>query len=396
MDASADPPLCLNCTVEEEKILKGIELILSDKLNEAEEYFEAMKPGSFRYSLYHAEVAAFVALISCDDSDIQRANALLTETEALACQLAQKYRTHSNIRKMNTAVSTIKSWAIGKISKKYSTILAPARTLTPDTHDSGHDIDNAKLEEKVLHHRFRRARLWALQIQAECYLMSSILQIVGAGESWSAIVKVGYNLRRTWGLYQHCRTKLRQLTKEWVAMDGSFDFPGDLKNVEEDEMSSDSDDEDTTKMTMEGFDDTGGLPKKAGGAASEIFAAGSSTEGRVGLGASSIGSATMQSNEECSSHDPNHCFWLVLDAKKGVKEDEELYSLRLGLQFGEGAFNLILSLIPSSYQKALEVMRFPADRERGVSLLRKSCTTNHPTTALASVMLLYCEYKFYL
>ncbi|MCO5569564.1 hypothetical protein L7F22_023279 [Adiantum nelumboides] len=427
MDAPADPPISLNCVVEEEKILKGIELVLTDNLNEAEEYFEAMRPGSFRYSLYHAEVAALVALISCEGSDIQRAHALLTETETLAAQLAHKFRTHSSIRKVNAAVSNIKSWALGKISKRYSAMVAPAvKAPSIEAVDSDQVVDPARLEEKVLHHRSRRARLWALQIQAECHLMSSILQamirpspalhgfmpdnaygampvggsnpmygnisvqpgfqcaagsygmpganmgmagfsqrdaqnlnmvpcenfgsgmpllnapvydnltpkgklkdykevgqavkfdnfhgthdklkallflqqfdaafaggnftespkirkaatflktnalqwwttllnqgvapstwvqfkqifapaytfeIVDAAESWSSVVKVGYSLRCTWGLYQHCLNKLKQLTKEWIAMDGSFDLKGDFKNIEEDESSSDSDEE---------------------------------------------------------------------------------------------------------------------------------------------------------
>lgn len=156
--------------------MKGLELVFSDKLNEAEEYFEAMRPGSLRYSLYHAEVATYIALISCDESDIQRAVTLLMETEVLAGQLAQKYRTHSNIRKMNATVSSIKSWALGKISKKYSPSIILAKASTLSTED-GQDNDPITREEKVHNHRCRRARLWALLIQAECYLMVSLLQV---------------------------------------------------------------------------------------------------------------------------------------------------------------------------------------------------------------------------
>ncbi|KAI5067560.1 hypothetical protein GOP47_0018088 [Adiantum capillus-veneris] len=380
MDASADPPISLNCVVEEGKILKGFELVLTDNLNEAEEYFEAMRPGSFRYSLYHAEVAVLVALISCEGSDIQRAHVLLTETETLAGQLAHKFRTHSSIRKVNAAVSNIKSWALGKISKRYSAMVAPAvKYLTPETEDSEQVVDPAKIEEKVLHHRLRRARLWALQIQAECHLMSSILQIVDAAESWSSVVKVGYSLRRMWGLYQHCRNKLKQLTKEWIAMDGSFDFKGDFKNVEEDESSSESDEEEAVN-TMEGFVDMDGSQRQH----EDVSSAGKSSGQYSSFMAS-------QSNEECYPQDQSHGTLLMLDVKKGVKEDTELHSLRIGVQFGEGAFNLILSLIPASYQKALEVMRFPANRERGISLLRKVCAENHPAAPLASIMLLYYQ-----
>ncbi|MCO5602771.1 hypothetical protein L7F22_056909 [Adiantum nelumboides] len=385
MDAPADPPISLNCIVEEEKILKGIELVLTDNLNEAEEYFEAMRPGSFRYCLYHAEVAALVALISCEGSDIQRAHALLIETETLAAQLAHKFRTHSSIRKVNAAVSNIKSWALGKISKRYSAMVAPAvKAPSIEAVDSDQVVDPAKLEEKVLHHRLRRARLWALQIQAECHLMSSILQIVDAAESWSSVVKVGYSLRCTWGLYQHCRNKLKQLTKEWIAMDGSFDLKDDFKNIEEDESSSDSDEEEAGNLlenqTMEGFVDNDGLQRQH----EDVSSTGKSSGHYWGT----VGS---QSYEECYFQDQSCGTLLMLDSKKGVKEDTELHSLRIGVQFGEGAFNLIMSLIPASYQKALEVMRFPANRERGISLLRKACTEKHPAAPLAYIMLLYYQ-----
>lgn len=105
--------------------------------------------------------------------------------------------------------------------------------------------------------------------------------------------------------------------------------------------------------------------------------------------ARSCASSIIQSGKDLASDDMTGCSFLVLDVKNGVKEDAELYSLRIGLQFGEGAFNLILSLIPSSYQRALEVMRFPSDREKGLGLLKKACATNHPTTSIACVMLLY-------
>lgn len=101
-----------------------------------------------------------------------------------------RYRTHSSIRKVNAAVSNIKSWALGKISKRYSAIVAPvAKAPVPEAEESEQDVDPAKLEERVMHHRLRRARLWALQIQAECYLMSSILQVWNcahrSGNDWN-------------------------------------------------------------------------------------------------------------------------------------------------------------------------------------------------------------------
>ncbi|KAH7435473.1 hypothetical protein KP509_06G066500 [Ceratopteris richardii] len=337
-----------------------------------------MRPGSLRYSLYHAELAVLVALMTCEGSDIEHAHALLTEAENLAGQSANKYRTHSSMRKVNAAVSNIKSWALGKISKKYSAMIVPTTKIgTPEVQDTDQVAEQlAKLEEKILHHRLRRARLWALQIQAECNLMSSILQIVDAGETWSSVVKVGYCLRRTWGVYQHCRKKLKQLHKEWVAMDGSFDVKGDLKDLA-DESSSESDEED--RSSMEGFIDNEG-PLRQNQDVSAIEKSGGGTC-----------SSLVHFIEECDTEDQGQGSLLLLDARKGVKEDIELHSLRIGVQLGEGAFNLILSLIPTSYQKALEVMRFPANRKRGISLLQKTCAETHPASPVAYIMILYYQ-----
>lgn len=129
-------------------------------------------------------------------------------------------------------------------------------------------------------------------------------------------------------------------------MGGTFDFQGDVKNMEEEESSSsDSDNEDCANQ-FEG-------------------AAGDSTgETKPSPSTSSLTSAYVHANDESISYESISSPPMVLDMIKAVKEDAELFSLRIGTQFGEGAFNLILSLIPSSYQRALEVMCFPADRER--------------------------------
>ncbi|XP_024530220.1 tetratricopeptide repeat protein 39C-like [Selaginella moellendorffii] len=79
---------------------------------------------------------------------------------------------------------------------------------------------------------------------------------------------------------------------------------------------------------------------------------------------------------------------MVLDTRKGIQEDYELSSLRIGLEFGIGAFNLVVSLIPASFQKATEVMGLPGDRNKGLRLLQKAAATNHPRAPISFVMLL--------
>ncbi|MCO5569563.1 hypothetical protein L7F22_023278 [Adiantum nelumboides] len=132
---------------------------------------------------------------------------------------------------------------------------------------------------------------------------------------------------------------------------------------------------------MEGFVDNDGLQRPY----EDVSSTGKSSGQYWG----SVGGS--QSYEGCYFQDQNCGTLLMLDSKKGVKEDTELHSLRIGVQFGEGAFNLIMSLIPASYQKALEVMRLPANRERGISLLRKACAEKHPAAPLAYIMLLYYQ-----
>lgn len=79
------------------------------------------------------------------------------------------------------------------------------------------------------------------------------------------------------------------------------------------------------------------------------------------------------------------------DIEDGVKEDQELASLRIGVQFGIGAFNLLISLIPSNYQKAIELMGVPGDRELALGLLRKVSSLHHCRAPLAAIVLLECK-----
>ncbi|KAL3677448.1 hypothetical protein R1sor_027396 [Riccia sorocarpa] len=71
-----------------------------------------------------------------------------------------------------------------------------------------------------------------------------------------------------------------------------------------------------------------------------------------------------------------------------IKEDQELASLRIAIQFGIGAFNLLVSLIPTNYQKAVELMAVPGDRNQGISLLRKVSCLHHCRAPLAAIVLL--------
>lgn len=74
-----------------------------------------------------------------------------------------------------------------------------------------------------------------------------------------------------------------------------------------------------------------------------------------------------------------------------IKEDQELASLRIGIEFGMGAFNLIVSLIPAHYHKALEILGMPGDRARATILLQRAAATHHARAPLAALFLLQCE-----
>jgi hypothetical protein len=80
-----------------------------------------------------------------------------------------------------------------------------------------------------------------------------------------------------------------------------------------------------------------------------------------------------------------------LQMLEGVKEDQELASLRIGVEFGIGSFNLFMSLIPSNYQTAIEFMGVPADRDRALAMLRKVSSLHHCRAALASILMLECK-----
>jgi hypothetical protein len=69
-----------------EQVLTGVRLIYSDRLNDAEDYFDTMRAGSVRFSLHHAEVAAFAAFMSHDEDDINFAISLLQATEGSASE----------------------------------------------------------------------------------------------------------------------------------------------------------------------------------------------------------------------------------------------------------------------------------------------------------------------
>jgi hypothetical protein len=74
-----------------------------------------------------------------------------------------------------------------------------------------------------------------------------------------------------------------------------------------------------------------------------------------------------------------------------IKEDQELASLRIGIEFGMGAFNLIVSLIPGQYHKTLELLGMPGDRARAIILLHRVSTTHHARAPLAALLLLHCK-----
>ncbi|CAM6122075.1 unnamed protein product [Calypogeia fissa] len=383
--------------VEEEQVMKGLELIYQDKLNEADEYFETLKAGHARFSLHHAEVSSYVALMSFEPDDTDYAVSLLKDTAALAVEQARRWRTHSKLKKVAEAaqetVDAMTTWVwksaatalskAGPVGAQASAKLMPVEN--PNIPDDDDDVDIGSFEqvesgkykrgEVLSNHLARRMRLWALLIQGECHLMTSLLQVVAAGESWGAVVKVGYTVKRTWSIYQHCQSKLKQLQNEWVALGGTYTTLGELGP----ELNVNYDDEDSD-------DDAFIMDKPDSG------------------GASTSNPSPLNPLKRCRSqnYDPilappsgemvyegvRAASGNLEKIESGVKEDQELASLRIGVQFGIGAFNLLISLIPSNYQKAIELMGVPGDRDRGLTLLRKVSSLHHCRAPLAAVILL--------
>lgn len=70
--------------------MKGLDLVYQDKLNEADEYFETLKSGHARFSLHHAEVSSYVAIMSFEPDDINYAISLLNDSAALAVEQARR------------------------------------------------------------------------------------------------------------------------------------------------------------------------------------------------------------------------------------------------------------------------------------------------------------------
>jgi hypothetical protein len=73
-----------------------------------------------------------------------------------------------------------------------------------------------------------------------------VVQVVAAGESFAAVVKVGYNVKRTWSVYQHCQSKLKKLQDEWIALGGNFTTIGELAAELHADYGDDSEDESYT------------------------------------------------------------------------------------------------------------------------------------------------------
>ncbi|BBM98777.1 tetratricopeptide repeat protein 39 [Marchantia polymorpha subsp. ruderalis] len=382
------PEIGVDFEVEEEQVMKGLELLYQDRLSEADEYFETLKTGHARFSLHHAEVASFIALMSFEPEDIEFATTLLTETVSLADQQAKRWRTHSNLKKVNEAVGAMKTWALtraatalkraGPVGAQASAKLMPVESPSlpaDDDDDEGSSSKPSNREEATYNHRARRMRLWALLIQGECHLMTSLLQVVAAGESWTSMVKVGFNAKRCWSIYQHCQKKLDQLQKEWVSLGGTLTGTGPMAPG----VQADSDSDEDPNGPELNFD-----PANAARAMA-LAAAGPSRSSR----------RSQNYDPELSAPEGEMIYQGVRAAagnlerlEGGIKEDQELASLRIGIQFGIGAFNLMISLIPTNYQKAIELMAVPGDRNQGLSLLRKVSGLHHSRAPLAAIVLL--------
>ncbi|KAG0604085.1 hypothetical protein M758_10G143400 [Ceratodon purpureus] len=356
--------------VEEEQVLTGVRLIYSDKLNDAEDYFDTLRAGHARFSLHHAEVATFVAFMSHDDDDINFAISLLQATEGVASEQEVKYRTHSNIKKVNETVSSMKTWALGKavaVLEKSGFEKAAALSDKLKLKDADPEVKNAMTREETnVNHKLRRMRLWCLYIQAECFLFIGLLTIVGGGERWSSMVKVGYNLKRAWLIYKHSKKKLLQVQREWVAMGGSLqgELSGDLR------VNYDSDDDEQSPNSGSSVQSTSDSQSDRGEEGWQTRERRISESQMIEMGAAAA-SGNLQKLEG------------------NIKEDQELASLRIGIEFGMGAFNLIVSLIPGQYHKTLELLGMPGDRARAIILLHRVSTTHHARAPLAALLLLH-------
>ncbi|XP_073396480.1 uncharacterized protein [Physcomitrium patens] len=365
--------------VEEEQVLNGLKLIYSDKINDAEDYFDTLRAGHARFSLHYAEVAMFVAVMSHDDDDINFAISLFQAAEGFASEQERncRHRTHSNIKKVNETVSSMKSWALGKavaVLEKSGFEKAAALSDKLKSKEENPDVKDAmSREETNVQHRLRRMRLWCLYIQAECFLFIGLLtsvwfgvhQTLAGGERWSSMVKVGYNLKRAWLIYKHSKKKLLQVQREWVTMGGTLqgELSGNLRanyDTDDDEQSPNSGSAvPSTPDSQSDMDEEGWQIRQPRLSESEMI--------EMGAIAASGNLQKLEGN---------------------IKEDQELASLRIGIEFGMGAFNLIVSLIPAQYHKALELLGMPGDRARAIILLNSVSTTHHPRAPLAALMLL--------
>lgn len=263
----------------------------------------------------------------------------------------------------------MKSWALGKavaVLEKSGFEKAAALSDKLKSKEENPDVKDAmSREETNVQHRLRRMRLWCLYIQAECFLFIGLLTTLAGGERWSSMVKVGYNLKRAWLIYKHSKKKLLQVQREWVTMGGTLqgELSGNLRanyDTDDDEQSPNSGSAvPSTPDSQSDMDEEGWQIRQPRLSESEMI--------EMGAIAASGNLQKLEGN---------------------IKEDQELASLRIGIEFGMGAFNLIVSLIPAQYHKALELLGMPGDRARAIILLNSVSTTHHPRAPLAALMLL--------
>ncbi|KAG0560035.1 hypothetical protein KC19_10G149300, partial [Ceratodon purpureus] len=264
----------------------------------------------------------------------------------------------------------MKTWALGKavaVLEKSGFEKAAALSDKLKLKDADPEVKNAMTREETnVNHKLRRMRLWCLYIQAECFLFIGLLTIVGGGERWSSMVKVGYNLKRAWLIYKHSKKKLLQVQREWVAMGGSLqgELSGDLR------VNYDSDDDEQSPNSGSSVQSTSDSQSDRGEEGWQTRERRISESQMIEMGAAAA-SGNLQKLEG------------------NIKEDQELASLRIGIEFGMGAFNLIVSLIPGQYHKTLELLGMPGDRARAIILLHRVSTTHHARAPLAALLLLH-------
>eukprot|EP00899_Mesostigma_viride_P003930 jgi/Mesvir1/13538/Mv04544-RA.1 len=327
-------------TILDVEILEAVHLLYSDDIDGAETAFRALleaQPKEPRCALGCAEVSFLKAFLSFEEDDITVAIANLWEAEKMAEVALASVNTHDELSYKQSATRRLSSaikWVKGT---KSSTTETTAPVLS---------------EEAVLEERARlRRKLELLLVQADCYAMVGLLQLIKGTESWSLLPKAFYHVRKAWKHYLKCETVLRRLSLPLTAVQHVEDLDADVDALEEAAIAA------AKKHSAEMSDE------------------GSST-GRVSAGAATTSSTAE--NTPTAGTPPG-----------GVSSlSPEDAPAAAGVDFGLGFFNLIVSLAPPGFSSVIEIIGFSGDRELGLACLHSAAQKGAVRSPLALLLLL--------